>query len=1645
MKIFTKLLSALNIENKSGLIPAAIYLPQPGIISKKRKRFTLPLLRPVVFSLKQSLFLITALILISWSGKVNAQTAPAISYTTPNTFVYGTAIATLTPTNSGGVPDTYSISPALPSGLSFDAGTGTISGTPATIAAAADYTVTATNINGSGTFAINITVNPASLTVTANSQSKTYGTAFSFAGTEFTTSGLLNSDAVSSVTLTSAGAAATAAVAGSPYSIVPSAATGSGLSNYTITYVNGSMTVNTAALTITAKPQSKTYGTTFSFAGTEFNTSGLLNSDAVSSVTLTSAGAAATAAVAGSPYTIVPSAATGSGLSNYTITYVNGSMTVNTAALTLTGLTPGNKVYDGTTTVTSFTGGTLNGVLAGDAVTFTASGTFATKNVGTGIAVTSTTTLGGPQGANYTLTQPAGLTANITAKTLTLTNPNLAAANKVYDATNAATITGTLSGIVGSDAVTLVGTGTFASKNVGTGIAVTSTSTLTGAQATNYTLTQPTGLTANITPFTLSFTFSPVHPNKTYDGTTAATIGSATINVFAADAANVTLGGTPVGTFNSASVGNGKTVTITGYTISGTAIGNYTLNQPTIGGVQINPAPLTITANDVSKIYGTTLTTPVPGSTAFTPAGLVNGETIGSVTINYGAARAAATAVGTYSGQVTITSNSASGGTFTASNYSITLKSGAIIVGSAPFDWTGATNSDWATPGNWTSAGIVQTTNYPGKLSTTDVANIGVNNSFTNNPNIAANLPNSLGGINFGTGPGTINLTLTSGVTLAVGGNFTLSAGTETVNMIATNPTLTIGGNYSATSGTTFNWGGSNPMTITGTTTNAGTFNQSGTGLVTVTGTTSNSGTINQTSTGNIVFTGDFTNSGSSSALKQTGTGSLTFSGNLTNAGTFTQGGGIVSVAGALTNTGTLNVGTSTFTVTGDFTNNGTYTQGTGTIVFNNPKIQFLYDASPSGTIFTNVNINNGPNTKIQTGNFGIASTGVLTLSATPGNVTKVTVVSSLTLYSDANSTATVAAICSTCTVNGNVTVQRYLSGQRGYRLIASPVNSATVGSNSVYSLNYVKNAAYITGTSASGGFDKVQPGATLYLYREDVPVLNSTFIDGNYQAINNLNNGTSTPPTYTFDYTSTTGSYSIPVSNGFLFFFRGNRKDGLVSDETKTTWPATTATLSTTGALNQNQVVFRDWYTPTSTTLGYTSGQDVAAQGFNLAGNPYASSIDWDTYNTTTTTSGIYTQNLSQFVYELNPNTENYDVYKAGSATSGTIVNTNHGSRTIVSGQGFFVLALNTSAQLIFNESAKVNTQVPINVGGGNTNPALMMAAKFAKDQHLRLQLAKDTVNKDDILIQFDPGSKSTFDINEDAPHKAGAGKVSLSSFSADHINLAINQLPLAPRGDTIRLKVNATTGGTYTLNMKDIKGIPQLYDIWLKDAFTQSSVNMRDSSTYSFTINTADTTTFGANRFTLALVQNPAFAYKLLSFDGQKTGKHAVQLTWNTQNEQNYTNFTVERSNDNGKTYNAIGGMISSGQGTYSLPDPDPMKGDNLYRLKSTDFNNTVTYSNVVDEQFQDNGNNKSSRLSLYPNPAVNTINLAIVPKSQGNTTYDIRISNSAGMVVKSATVSDVNWQNNVSNLLTGTYLIEVVDKKDNSIVGQTKFVKL
>jgi filamentous hemagglutinin family protein len=293
----------------------------------------------------------------------------------------------------------------------------------------------------------------------------------------------------------------------------------------------------------------------------------------------------------------------------YAIGYFYNPYTITAKAITaITGITGLSKQYDGGTSITlNSAAASFTGMIGGDALTVASgTGTFASKTVGTGKTVNITgLTLGGADAGNYTLSSTtATATADITAKVLTISG--LTIQNKSYDGTTTATFAGTpsLSGVIGAETVTLSGTANaaFADKNAGTGKTVTvSGLSLSGTDAGNYTLTGSTSTaTANITAATISAITGITASNKTYDGTTAATLNTGSATFTGKISGDTLTVGSGSGTFGDKNVGTGKTVTITGLTLGGTDAGNYILSSST-GSTTAN-----ITAATISAITGIT-------------------------------------------------------------------------------------------------------------------------------------------------------------------------------------------------------------------------------------------------------------------------------------------------------------------------------------------------------------------------------------------------------------------------------------------------------------------------------------------------------------------------------------------------------------------------------------------------------------------------------------------------------------------------------------------------------------------------------------------------------------------------------------------------------------------------------------------------------------------------------------------------------------------------------------------------------------------------------------------------------------------------------------------------------------------------------
>ncbi|MCW3836502.1 YDG domain-containing protein [Sphingomonas canadensis] len=535
-----------------------------------------------------------------------------------------------------------------------NAGTGktvSVSGTTLTGADAGNYTLTVPA-------SVLADILKKAITGTATANNKTYDGATGGTGS-VVLNGVVQGDAVgtSGTVFTfadkNAGTGKTVSVSGTTL-------TGADAGNYTLTVPASVLAdILKKAITGTATTNNKTYdGTTGATGNVVLN--GVVQGDQVGTAGTVFAFADKNAG-AGKTVNVSGTTLTGADAGNYTLS-IPATVLADILKKAITGTaTANNKTYDGTT------GGTgnvvLNGVVQGDSVTGSATFTFSDKNAGTGKAVSiSEATLSGADAGNYTLTLPASALADILKKALTAT---VTADDKTYDGTNGGTGSVALNGVVQGDAVGTSGTVfTFADKNAGNDKTVSvSGTTLTGADAGNYTLTVPASVLADILKKALSASFTA--ENKTYDGNTSAT-GTATITGGVVQGDQVTLTGATFA-FADKNAGTGKTVNLAGVTLTGADAGNYAVAPPTTLVADIFKKALsgTVTAN--SKIYdGTT-----SGTGTVTLSGVVQGDSVaGSAVFTFSDKNAGTGKTVTVSGAALTGAD--------AGNYTIALPSSAL-------------------------------------------------------------------------------------------------------------------------------------------------------------------------------------------------------------------------------------------------------------------------------------------------------------------------------------------------------------------------------------------------------------------------------------------------------------------------------------------------------------------------------------------------------------------------------------------------------------------------------------------------------------------------------------------------------------------------------------------------------------------------------------------------------------------------------------------------------------------------------------------------------------------------------------------------------------------------------------------------------
>jgi hypothetical protein len=803
-------------------------------------------------------------------------------------------------------------------------------------------------------------------------------------------------------------------------------------------------------------------------------------------------------------------------------------------------------------------------------------------------------------------------------------------------------------------------------------------------------------------------------------------------------------------------------------------------NTLTISGAYgpANPDDISVTSSSTIVINGS-------GSLP-TDIGFAGGS-LGTLTLNRASATLASTA------NITITNLFLTSGTF-SNGSGITIATGGTITRSGGSMTTNPTNTTNSYNVVYTSGTITTGPELPG--NTTALANLSKT--------------------------GTGALTLGSAVT--INGVFTLSSGSFNAGANA----IDLKGNFISDASSTLT---SSAITFSGTTTILGSSTPTF-GAITI----ANTGTLTPTSSFQI--NGNLTNNGVLNAGSGTTTfgGTTTISGsstssfnNVTISNTLTAPTGNFNVAGTWTNNGTFNAGVATNTVTfngtssiagssatnfsgiiisatltapaslnlaGNFTNNGTFSSGTGTVLFNGSATQAIQGSTV--TNFNNITVTNVGGPPAVTVQSDQNLRGVLTLSGATsqfdsdgsGNTSVFTLLSS---GDSPTVDASVATLPAGASVLGNVTVQRFMAIEGGnntriYRYISSPVQSAPVSQIQ----SEIPVTGSFTGTSTCTGCGS---GQSMFLYNESITT------DTNGSGGNNFDDGYE-------DFPSVANSETLTGGRGYTIFVRGNVNP--VASNGSARWDVR-------APINSGTINFNAFTT-------FTSSGILANDGWNLVGNPYPATIDWDAAGWTKT--GI---NNALYLRDNGLASPLYATYIAG-------VGVNGGSRYIAMGQAFFVKS----------DGGPIDFQATETVKAAGTQTTFFR--KAAINDILRVALKNGTIT-DETVVRFNPAASDNFDPALDA-YKLKNAVFNLSSVS-NEIKYAINALPKLDCSKSVSLDVSNAELGSYNLLFSEFESFDETMEIQLTDKFLGQTINIRNKSDYQFEV-TSDQNSQG-KRFTL------------------------------------------------------------------------------------------------------------------------------------------------------------------------------------------------
>jgi hypothetical protein len=211
---------------------------------------------------------------------------------------------------------------------------------------------------------------------------------------------------------------------------------------------------------------------------------------------------------------------------------------------------------------------------------------------------------------------------------------------------------------------------------------------------------------------------------------------------------------------------------------------------------------------------------------------------------------------------------------------------------------------------------------------------------------------------------------------------------------------------------------------------------------------------------------------------------------------------------------------------------------------------------------------------------------------------------------------------------------------------------------------------------------------------------------------------------------------------------------------------------------------------------------------------------------------------------------------------------------------------------------------------------------------------------------------------------------------------------------------------------------------------ALARSALNSANSTPVNWTSNNTNPSGFTLPS-TCPYLQ-PTAPVKIISFTGKLNSDKTVMLQWKTATQQNINGYNIERS-ANGIDFINVGQMavINGNEASYSFIDPQPVIGNNYYRLKTIEQNGQDNYSFVVVVKLK-----SGVKLTLFPNPVTTMLTIQQFGTIQNKTAVLLNVQ---GFVLQLVKLNSLEQDVNMKNYPAGIYLLKMEDGMVYKLVKQ------